>query len=110
MPKQKSHKGLLKRVRVTKSGQIKIRRAHGRHLRSHKTADLQRSYRKARYASPTELKRLSKLLPNVKLDIASQQKRDEQVERRAKAQEDRQQRREGRTPEKKTTTRRTVRA
>ena len=40
MPKQKPHKGLLKRVRITKSGKIKMHRAFGRHL-------LATNYRKA---------------------------------------------------------------
>ena len=69
MPKFKPHKGLLKRVRVTKSGQVKIRKAYGRHLRSHKPGDLLRSYRKARYASLDELHRLQKVLRNYRLAI-----------------------------------------
>jgi ribosomal protein L35 len=62
MSKQKSHNGLLKRCRLTKSGKIKLRRAFGRHLRSHKSRGLIRSYRKPRYAGPSEEKRLAPLL------------------------------------------------
>jgi len=62
MPKNKPHKGLLKRVRLTKNGQIKMHRAYGRHLRSHKTASLIRKYRQAKYACPADLPRLRSLL------------------------------------------------
>lgn len=62
MPKNKPHKGLLKRVRITKSGKIKMHRAFGRHLRSHKSAQLMRSYRKATFAHPSDVGRLSALL------------------------------------------------
>ena len=36
MPKQKTHKGLTKRVKVTAKGKIKHRRAGGSHLMSSK--------------------------------------------------------------------------
>jgi ribosomal protein L35 len=62
MPKNKSHKGLLKRCRVTKSGKIKLWRPFGRHLRSHKSRGLLRSYRTPHYACPSEVKRLAPLL------------------------------------------------
>lgn len=42
MPKNKSHKGLLKRIRVSKSGLVKVGRAYARHLKSHKPAALVR--------------------------------------------------------------------
>ncbi|UCD74739.1 MAG: 50S ribosomal protein L35 [Phycisphaerales bacterium] len=64
MPKNKPNKGLLKRVRVTKSGKVKLSRAFGRHLRSHKSGKLVRSYRKAKYAVPAEVKRIRNLLPS----------------------------------------------
>jgi ribosomal protein L35 len=51
MGKFKPHKGLLKRVRITKSGKVKMSRASSRHLRSGKPADTLRSYRRARYSS-----------------------------------------------------------
>jgi large subunit ribosomal protein L35 len=62
MPKPKTHKGLLKRIRVTKSGKIKLHRNYSRHLRSGKKADLLRSYRKPFYASASDVKRLFDLL------------------------------------------------
>ena len=36
MPKNKNHKGLLKRIRVTKTGKVKHRSANHKHLRSGK--------------------------------------------------------------------------
>ena len=62
MPKNKSHKGLLKRVRITKSGKIKLHRAFGRHLRSHKSGRTIRKYRRATYAASSEAKRLGRVL------------------------------------------------
>ncbi|MHC4220411.1 MAG: 50S ribosomal protein L35 [Planctomycetota bacterium] len=62
MPKNKSHKGLLKRVRVTKTGKIKLHRAYGRHLRSHKTGQKIRGYRRPKFASASDLRRLRSLL------------------------------------------------
>ena len=62
MPKHKPHKGLLKRVRITKNGKIKMHRAFGRHLRSHKSGQTIRSYRKATFAHPSDVGRLSALL------------------------------------------------
>lgn len=62
MPKNKSHKGLLKRVRITKTGKIKMQRAFGGHLRSHKPGSTIRSYRLPAYASAPDTKRLRRLL------------------------------------------------
>jgi len=62
MPKNKPSKAMLKRIRFTKSGKIKHRRAHGRHLRSHKSGKLLRSYRKPAYAKGCEAKRVRAML------------------------------------------------
>jgi large subunit ribosomal protein L35 len=62
MPKNKSHKGVLKRVRVTKTGKIKLQRAFGRHLRSHKPGQQIRGYRSPKYASGPDMRRLRSLL------------------------------------------------
>lgn len=62
MPKTKSHKGLLKRIRLTKSGKVKFTRAYGRHLRSHKKSTLLQQYRKPKYAGSTDAGRLSRML------------------------------------------------
>ncbi|RKY25235.1 MAG: 50S ribosomal protein L35 [Planctomycetota bacterium] len=42
MPKQKTHKGLSKRVKVTASGKVKYSRACGGHLMSGKSAKRRR--------------------------------------------------------------------
>ncbi len=60
--KNKPHKGLLKRVRITKSGKIKLQKACGRHLRSHKSAKATRGYRLPTYAHPADAKRLRGML------------------------------------------------
>ena len=62
MPKNKPHKGLLKRVRITKTGKIKLSRAFGRHLRSHKSGQIIRKYRRSKYASDSDAPRLRRLL------------------------------------------------
>ena len=62
MPKNKPNKALLKRIRITKSGKIRFRRAFGRHLRSHKSRKLMQSYRKPLYAKAGEVRRVRALL------------------------------------------------
>ncbi|MHC4989652.1 MAG: large ribosomal subunit protein bL35 [Planctomycetota bacterium] len=62
MPKNKPHKGLLKRIRLTKSGKVRLRRAGGRHLRSHKTGKLRRDYLRPKYAAPGEMRRIGRML------------------------------------------------
>ena len=42
MPKQKTHKGLRKRIKITAGGKVKHRRAGGSHLMSDKNAKRQR--------------------------------------------------------------------
>ncbi|MDA1007509.1 MAG: 50S ribosomal protein L35 [Planctomycetota bacterium] len=62
MPKNKSHKGLLKRVKITKSGKVRFKAPHSRHLKSNKTGTQVQSYRKNRYARGGNLRELKKLL------------------------------------------------
>lgn len=62
MPKVKSHKGLLKRIRITKSGKVKFRPPRSRHLKSNKTGLQVQSYRRAGYASSGDMRKLSALL------------------------------------------------
>lgn len=63
MGKFKPHKGLLKRIRITKSGKIKGRVANGSHLRSGKTSSRLRHMKKPRYfANKGVLKRVTHLL------------------------------------------------
>jgi len=42
MPKQKTHKGLTKRVKITAAGKVKRKRSCGSHLMSGKTAKRRR--------------------------------------------------------------------
>ena len=62
MPKNKSHKGILKRIRISKSGKIRHRSANHKHLSSHKSAKRLRQLRKDPYMSNPDAKRLEKLL------------------------------------------------
>jgi large subunit ribosomal protein L35 len=62
MPKNKSHKATLKRMKITKSGLVRHNRAFGKHLRSHKSATRLRRLRKDKYMSNPEAKRLERLL------------------------------------------------
>lgn len=62
MPKHKSHKGTLKRIRVTKTGKVKHKPASSSHLKSHKSAGRLRSLRKTHALSTSEAKRFEKLL------------------------------------------------
>jgi len=57
MPKQKTHKGLAKRVKVTARGKIKRRRAGGGHLMSSKSGKRCRSINKATGMSPAMAKK-----------------------------------------------------
>ncbi len=62
MPKNKSHKGTLKRIRITKTGLVRHKRAGGKHLNSHKSATRLRRLRKNKSMAGPEAKRLEKLL------------------------------------------------
>ncbi len=62
MPKNKTHKGLQKRIRVTKSGLIKHMRCGGKHLRSDKPGKRIRQFRLGRYMTTGEAKRLELML------------------------------------------------
>ena len=62
MPRQKSHKGLLKRARETPRGKFKLPRAGGRHKRSHKASDLLQSYRRKTVTKLPEERRLRHML------------------------------------------------
>ena len=62
MPKLKSHKGLLKRIRVTAKGKVKVRRAFGGHLRSHKSGKLMRSYSEPNFVGRADIKRIAAML------------------------------------------------
>lgn len=60
--KNKSHKGLLKRVRISKSGKVRHRSANHKHLRSGKGGKRLRHLRQDPYMANADAKRLEKLL------------------------------------------------
>lgn len=57
MPKQKTHKGLAKRVKVTARGKIKHRRAGASHLMSGKSAKRRRRIRRPAVVASNRLTR-----------------------------------------------------
>ncbi|MEM1185557.1 MAG: 50S ribosomal protein L35 [Planctomycetota bacterium] len=62
MPKNKPHKGLLKRVRITKSGKVRHRSGYHKHLSSHKSAKRLRQLRHDTLVADGEAKRFEALL------------------------------------------------
>ena len=62
MPKNKPHKGMLKRVRITGTGKVKRRSAFHKHLSSHKSGKRLRHLRKDRYLAGSDAKKYEKLL------------------------------------------------
>jgi large subunit ribosomal protein L35 len=62
MPKNKNHKSLLKRIRISKSGKVRHRSANHKHLRSGKGGKKLRQYRRDPFMSNADAKRLEKLL------------------------------------------------
>ncbi len=56
MPKQKGHKGLKKRVKVTASGKVKHKRSCGGHLMSSKNAKRRRRIAGSATMTPTMAK------------------------------------------------------
>ncbi|HMN97394.1 MAG TPA: 50S ribosomal protein L35 [Phycisphaerales bacterium] len=62
MPKHKSHKGLLKRIKVTKSGKVRFKPPNSRHLKSNKTGIQVQSYRRNGYARRGMIGRLQLML------------------------------------------------
>lgn len=62
MPKNKVHKGLLKRIKISKTGKVKYKTCASSHLKSHKSANTLLRLRKRKTAASPEAKRFSKLL------------------------------------------------
>jgi large subunit ribosomal protein L35 len=60
--KNKPHKGLLKRVRITKTGLVKHKSANSKHLKSSKSPNRLRRLRKDAFASNAEAKALERQL------------------------------------------------
>ncbi|HMA60171.1 MAG TPA: 50S ribosomal protein L35 [Halanaerobiales bacterium] len=63
MPKLKTHKGIKKRVKVSKHGKIKRRKAFKSHILTKKSSKRKRHLRKPTTMDKTYQKRYKKLLP-----------------------------------------------
>ncbi|MCX5661777.1 MAG: 50S ribosomal protein L35 [Planctomycetota bacterium] len=66
MPKQKSHKGLLKRIRITGKKKVAFHKANAGHLRSGKGGKKLMSLRRKSIAKTGDMRRLQKML-NIRL-------------------------------------------
>lgn len=62
MHKNKPHKGLLKRVRITRTGKVRHRKAFHQHLRSSKSAKRLRHLRQDGQVSDPEARRFGRML------------------------------------------------
>lgn len=63
MPKQKTHRGAAKRLRVTKTGKLKRAQAYKSHILNKKSPKRKRNLRKGAYVSAAEAKVIRKLIP-----------------------------------------------
>lgn len=63
MPKLKTHKGLSKRIRITKSGKLKHLRAMGRHKMLIKSSDRKRKYKREQNVSKADDNKIKRLIP-----------------------------------------------
>lgn len=63
MPKQKTHRGAAKRLRVTKNGKFKRAKAYKSHILNKKSPKRKRNLRKGTYVSAAEAKVVRKLIP-----------------------------------------------
>jgi large subunit ribosomal protein L35 len=62
MPKMKTHSGAKKRFRVTARGKVQGRHAYSSHILEKKSPKRKRQFRQDRDVSPTDAKRVKKLL------------------------------------------------
>ncbi len=62
MPKNKSHKGTLKRIRITATGKVRHLSANRGHFRQRKSAKRLRQLRRDRFMRGPDAKRYEKLL------------------------------------------------
>jgi large subunit ribosomal protein L35 len=62
MPKQKTHKGTVKRVRVTGTGKLMHEQANNQHKFAHKTGQHKRRLEGDKVVSPADAKNIKKLL------------------------------------------------
>ena len=65
MPKQKTHSGLKKRVKVTASGKLKRGHAYTGHLKTNKTHKQNKDLSKSGLVHETDMKRIKSLISNL---------------------------------------------
>ena len=63
MPKLKTHSGLSKRVKMTKTGKIKRAHAFKSHILNKKDTKRKRGLRQAAYADATNARAIKRLMP-----------------------------------------------
>ncbi len=66
MPKQKTHSGLKKRIKVTGTGKLKRGHAFTGHQKVHKTTKQNKNLSKSTLVHPTDEKRIKSLISNLK--------------------------------------------
>ncbi len=64
MPKMKSKRGLMKRIKVTKKGKVMRTQGYTSHLATHKSQKQKRKLRKTKEMHPSDVKRLKSLISN----------------------------------------------
>jgi len=65
MPKQKTHSGLKKRIKVTASGKVKRGHAYTGHLKTNKTHKQNKDLSKSGLVHETDMKRIKSLISNM---------------------------------------------
>ncbi len=66
MPKQKTHSGLKKRIKITGTGKIKRGHAYTGHLKTNKTHKQNRNLHKSGLVHATDEKRINSLISNMR--------------------------------------------
>ncbi|AUD63008.1 50S ribosomal protein L35 [Tenericutes bacterium MO-XQ] len=66
MPKQKTHSGLKKRIKITGTGKLKRGQAYKGHLAASKTTKQNRQLRGETSVHPSDEKRIKSLISNLK--------------------------------------------
>ncbi len=66
MPKMKTKRAAAKRIRVTASGQVKIKKANLRHILTKKSQGLKRNKRKGAYLVPVDARNILRCTPYLK--------------------------------------------
>lgn len=64
MPKLKSHRGAMKRFKISKKGKLKRPKAFASHLKSKKPAKRRRRLKQGAVLDKSDKKRIKKLLPS----------------------------------------------